>query len=394
MTTRRAHRSSSKKPPVVPGALRPAGTEPLFDRIVSILEEARGRSVRAVNTQIVTAYWLIGKELVEALQGGNPRAKYGARVLDDLSHRLTARYRNGYSTTNLRYFRLFYLAFPDRGPAIRHPSGDESSTAIRAQAEPPAERGFHAALSWSHYRALMRVQKPAARNFYEHEAVACRWSKTQLERQIETFHYDRLLMGRGKKAAAGGTRKDVSALQPVDALKDPYVLEFLDLPTDPALHESELEAAIIANLQNFLLELGKGFSFVARQKRMRFEDDDFYVDLVFYNYLLRCFVLIDLKVGKLTHQDIGQMDSYVRMFEAHEKMPGHNPTIGLILCSKKNEAVARYSVLHGSRQLFAARYLTYLPTEEELRRELQRERQLIETALNLPTPRPATGTRR
>jgi predicted nuclease of restriction endonuclease-like (RecB) superfamily len=391
MPPSKRQRGAKKRAPAVREPVTPSqkrlpknlmGPDPLFDRIVSILEEARGRVARAVNTQTVTAYWLIGKEIVEALQGGDSRAEYGARVLEGLSRRLSERYGKGFSLPNLKNFRQFYLAYAARQPLIGYPSGSESPGPGKSY--PPGSQlaaqagGFHAALSWSHYRALMRVEKPEARDFYEQEAVVCGWSKAQLERQIETLHYERLLMRRDKKGMIEEARKTGGELRPVDALKDPYVLEFLDLPDTPALHESTLEATIIANLQSFLLELGKGFSFVARQKRMRLEDEDFYVDLVFYNYLLKCFVLIDLKVGKLTHQDIGQMDSYVRMFEAHEKLPGDNPTIGLILCSKKNEAVARYSVLHESRQLFAARYLTYLPTEEELQRELERERRLIE----------------
>lgn len=228
----------------------------------------------------------------------------------------------------------------------------------------------------------MRVEKPEARGFYEAEAINGGWSKLQLERQIATMFYERLLMSRNKGAMlkeARGQQRGAGAVSPLDVLKDPYVLEFLDLPDSPQLHESDLEAAIIEKLQRFLLELGRGFSLVGRQKRLRFDDEDFYVDLVFYNYLLRCFVLIDLKVGRLTHQDVGQMDSYVRMFDTHARTEGDNPAIGLILCSKKNEAVARYSVLHENRQLFAAKYVTYLPTEEELQRELERERRLVES---------------
>jgi predicted nuclease of restriction endonuclease-like (RecB) superfamily len=242
----------------------------------------------------------------------------------------------------------------------------------------PATRAFHPTLSWSHYRALMRVESPAARAFYEEEAVACGWSKADLERQIASLYHDRLLLSRDKRGMLRSARATASASPAIDALKDPYVLEFLDMPDAPRLHESDLESAILANLQAFLLELGKGFAFVARQKRMRLEDEDFYIDLVFYNYLLRCFLLVDLKVGKLTHQDIGQMDSYVRMFEAHERLPDDNPTIGLILCSTKNEAIVRYSILAESQQIVAARYQTVLPTEDELRRELERERRLLE----------------
>ncbi|HEU4410064.1 MAG TPA: PDDEXK nuclease domain-containing protein [Polyangiaceae bacterium] len=351
--------------------------EGLFGRVVAILEAARGQVVRAVNAQTVMGYWLIGREIVEALQGGRARATYGERLIGELSRRLVERYGKGFSATNLGYFRQFYLAYPSRLAAgeIPHPTGGEF------------EGGFHPALGWSHYRALMRVEKPEARAFYEREAAACGWSKAQLERQIESLYYERLLASRDKKGMLEAGRRGAGGLRPVDLLKDPDVLEFLDLPDAPRWHESTLEAAILADLQGFLLELGKGFAFVARQKRLRLDDEDFYVDLVFYNYVLKCFVLIDLKVGKLTHQDIGQMDTYVRMFEAHARGEGDNPTIGLILCSKKNEAVARYSVLHESRQLFAARYLTYLPSEEELARELERERQLIEARVAHPDAR-------
>lgn len=351
---------------------RRTSAEDLFDRVVTILEEARSGVARAVNSHMVVAYWHIGREIVEALQRGQRRADYGARVIEDLSAGLTQRYGKGFSTRNLWDFRHFFQTYPDRRPAteILRPPGAELANAPAA--------GFLPSLSWSHYRALMRVEKPEARAHYEQEAAACGWTKADLERQIETLSYERLLLSRDKKGILDRARRAGSAASPVDVLKDPYVLEFLDLPDTPELRESQLELALLENLQRFLLELGKGFSFVARQKRMRLEDEDFFVDLVFYNYILKCFVLIDLKVGRLTHQDIGQMDSYVRMFEAHERLPGDNPTIGLILCSRKNEAVAKYSVLHESRQLFAARYITCLPTEEELARELERERRLAE----------------
>ncbi len=255
--------------------------------------------------------------------------------------------------------------------SIPHPLGGESST------------GFHPNLSWSHYRALMRVENIAARQFYETEAVRANWSRRDLERQINSLFHERLLASTDRAAMLEGTRESISALVPMDMLKDPYVLEFLDLPSAPQLQESQLEQAIVDKLQAFLLELGRGFSFVARQKRLRFDNKDFYIDLVFYNYLLKCFVLIDLKIGELTHQDIGQMDGYVRMYEAHSKVEGDNPTIGLILCSEKNEAVARYSVLNESQQLFASKYRFTLPTEEELKREIERERALIENQMDV-----------
>jgi predicted nuclease of restriction endonuclease-like (RecB) superfamily len=243
----------------------------------------------------------------------------------------------------------------------------------------PSGKSFHPNLSWSHCRALMRVKNIAARNFYESEVVQCGWNKRELERQINSLYYERLLVSKDKQGMLEVTRAGkINLPLPIDLLKDPYVLEFLDLPDVPRLHESHLEEAIINNLQAFLLELGKGFSFVARQKRIRFGDKDFYVDLVFYNYLLKCFLLIDLKIGDLTHQDIGQMDGYVRMYEEQYKINGDNPTIGLVLCSEKNAAIAHYSILNESKQLFASKYMLYLPSEEELARELERERSLIE----------------
>ena len=368
----------------------------LFGRVVSILEQARGNVVRAVNTNMVLAYWFIGREIVEELQGGEGRAEYGRQVLETLSRALAERYGKGFSVTNLKYFRLFYQAYPDRS-SIRHPAGDELGDTekvsplgielLPAQKNYPAGseslQGFSPQLSWSHYRALMRVENVAARDFYEREASECGWSKVQLERQIHSFYYDRIVANRGEKGLLPEGRERLSGerVEPSHLLKSPMVLEFLGLPDAHELHESRLEQAIIDNLQNFLLELGKGFSFVARQKHIRFGDDDFYVDLVFYNYVLKCFLLLDLKMGKLTHADIGQMDGYVRLYEDRFKIPGDNPTIGLLLCSDKSEAVAKYSILSENKQIFASKYLPNLPTEEQLRREIERERHLIESAL-------------
>ncbi len=355
----------------------------LFDRIAAILDQARNTIVRTVNSEVVVAYWHIGKEIFEVLQAGEKRSSYGAKLLADLSEKLLKRYGKGFSTTSLKYFRTFYLAYPERISNIRRPLGDEFGKGPKGRPVGDelmeAGKGFHPNLSWSHYRALMRVENPAARQFYEEESVVGGWSRRQLERQIHSLFYERILASKDKKGMLMDARKqDHAKLTPMDVLKDPYVLEFLDLPEVDRLHESTLELSIIGNLQHFLLELGRGFSFVARQKRMRFDNEDFYIDLVFYNFHLKCFLLIDLKIGKLTYQDIGQMDGYVRMFEAHYKVEGDNPTIGLVLCSEKNEAVARYSVLNESKQLFAAKYLTYLPSEAELQEELKRERSLLE----------------
>lgn len=358
----------------------------LFERVADILESGRGRVLRKINHETVVAYWLIGCEIVQALQGGEARAQYGNALIDEVSKRLTERYGAGFSVANLKNFRQFYLAYSDRVVSISHPSGSklashDGANSISYPAGSKSQPSFHPNLSWSHYRALMRVENSAARQFYETEAVQSNWSRRDLERQIGSMFYERLQASTDKAAMLDGVRQEAVPLNPLDILKEPYVLEFLDLPNVPQLQESQLEQAIVDKLQQFLLELGRGFSFVARQKRMRFEDKDFYVDLVFYNYLLKCFVLIDLKIGELTHQDIGQMDGYVRMYEAHAKVEGDNPTIGLILCSEKNAAIARYSVLNDSQQLFAAKYQFTLPSEEELQREILRERALIENQL-------------
>jgi len=401
---------------------QPASSEPpaaLFDRVATILEQARGNVVRAVNTQMVLAYWLIGREIVQELQGGEERAKYGQQLVDELAMRLTERYGRGFSGRNLKLFRQFYLTYIDRFaivhptgaqstgttiprplggefriPSIQHPAGDESEILspsgielsppkISSPAGSQLPHGFSPQLTWSHYRALMRVDNVDARDFYEREAIECGWSKAQLERQIQSFYYDRIIANRGKEGLlpVGRERLAGEIVQPSHLLKSPMVLEFLGLPDAPDLHESKLEQAIIDNLQNFLLELGKGFSFVARQKHIRFGDDDFYIDLVFYNYVLKCFLLIDLKMGKLTHADVGQMDGYVRLYEDQFKIPGDNPTIGLLLCSDKGEAVAKYSILNEDRQIFASKYVLFLPTEEQLRLEIERERRLIEMNL-------------
>lgn len=367
--------------------------QPLLDRVVRILEQARTNVLRAVNSNMVTAYWLIGREIVQELQGGEERAEYGRQVIESLSERLTHRYGKGFSAPTLWKFRQFYQVYSAREPAILSPAGrelklpvqvlDSDKGAILSPAGIESTTGFSSQLTWSHYRALMRVDKPEARLFYEKEAIECGWSKAQLERQIQTSYYERILKNKGPDGLLPENRKRLPGepLSPAEILKSPYILEFLDFPDTPSLHEKDLEKSIISNLQAFLLELGKGFSFVARQKHIRFDDEDFYVDLVFYNFILKCFLLIDLKIGKLTHQDVGQMDGYVRLFDDRFKVPGDNPTIGLILCSDKSEAVAKYSVLNDRKQIFASKYMEYLPTEEQLAIELERERKLIEAHL-------------
>lgn len=372
-----------------------SSTEPLYREIRAILESARAGAYRAVNEAMVHAYWHVGRLIVEHEQGGRKRAAYGETVLANLSLRLTADFGRGFDVRNLRFMRQFYRVFPTSG-AVSLGDSDQKRNASRTESNQTAKRyaartkssgqragsagvpALRAELSWTHYRLLLGVESAAARDWYMNEAVDQHWSTRQLERQISVLYYERLLASRKKSPVRKEAAARLAKVGPEQFIRDPYVLEFLDLKDYPALRETAVEQAIIDNLQAFLLELGKGFSFVARQKRLRFEDDDFYLDLVFYNYLLKCFVLIDLKAGKLTHQDLGQMDTYVRVFDAHARTEGDNPTIGLILCATKNEAMAKYSVLSEGRQIFAARYMKVLPTEEQLAREMEREQRLLE----------------
>ncbi len=389
-------KSADKKPKKIQPA--PSADTSLFDRVASILEQARGNVVRAVNTNMVLAYWLIGREIVEELQGGKGRAEYGKKMLLDLSTRLALRYGNGYSVPNLQNFRKFYLAFNNRMAVdqdIRYPAGTKSSEvtilspagrelAAQQKSYPMGSelpQGFSSQLTWSHYRALMRVEGREARDFYEREAVAGGWDKRVLERQIHSYYFERIQKSRKpEKMLAEGRNLPVMVTPAADELKNPYVLEFLGLPEVAELRESDLERCIITHLQRFLLELGTGFAFVARQKHIRIGEDDRFIDLVFYHCRLKFYLLIDLKVGELTHADVGQMDGYVRMFDDLTATPDDNPTIGLILCTEKNETVARYSVLKDRKQIFASKYMLCLPTEEQLRQEIEKERKLIDAS--------------
>lgn len=345
----------------------------VYVKIKAILEEARNNAYRAVNFAMVQAYWHIGQLIVEEEQKGLKKAGYGQHLLKTLSEKLTLEFGSGFSEQSLRSFRQFYLVFRKRSAAqstFRKKESiiNEIRSAVRSE------------LSWTHYKLLMRLGDTQARTWYMNEAADCNWSTRQLERQINSFYYKRLLASKQKKFVEKEAQKTANQLKspPHDVIKDPYILEFLGLKEDSKYLESELESAIISKLQTFLLELGRGFSFVARQQRISTETQDFYIDLVFYNYLLNCFVLIDLKVGKLVHQDIGQMDMYVRIYEDRIKPPEANPTIGIILCSDKDETMVQYSVLKGSKRLFASKYKLYLPTEEELRKEIARDREIIE----------------
>ena len=325
----------------------------IYTEIKDALLLSRNQAYTAVNSAMVQAYWQIGRIIVEHEQNGSLRAEYGKAVLQGLSERLTEEFGKGFDTRNLRNMRSFYLAFPIRN-------------ALRTE------------LTWTHYRALLRVENEDARNWYIEECIRSGWSSRQLERQISTLYYDRLLVSRDKTPVIAEADELTKPLAAENFIKDPYVLDFLDLKDYPALRESDLEQALIDKLQEFLLELGRGFCFVARQKLMRFEDEDFYLDLVFYHSILKCHVLIDLKIGKLTHGDVGQMDSYIRMFDAMYKSEDDNPTIGIILCSQKNEAIVKYSVLNDAKQVFASKYRLTLPSAEELQREIEEERRRIE----------------
>ncbi len=296
----------------------------IYTEIRDTLLEARTRVYHAANSAMVQAYWQIGRIIVEHEQGGEEKAEYGTGLIPALAKRLTEEFGKGFDERNLRNMRLFYLKFPIRN-------------ALRSE------------LSWTHYRLLLKVEKEEARTFYAEECVKAGWSTRQLERQINSFFYERLLSSRDKEGVSKEIFTKEPSARPEDFIKDPYVLEFIGVKQGASAYEKDMETALINELQKFLLELGRGFSFVARQKHIDMDGEHFYIDLVFYNFILKCFVLIDLKTTKLTHQDIGQMDSYVRMYDDLEKGEDDNPTIGMILCSEKNEAIARYSLVGSVR---------------------------------------------
>ena len=323
-----------------------------YNEIKSILVNARNKVYHTANFAMVEAYWNIGKKIIEE-QGGKDTAEYGQGLLEELSKQMTKDFGKGFTVVNLKNMRQFYLIFPN-GYALR------------------------SELSWTHYRSLMRVENEKARNFYLEEAIKSNWSTRQLDRQINSFFYERLLSSKNKEEVS----KEITKLEknkiPEDIIRDPYVLEFLGLEQNTDFYESDLEQALITHLQKFLLELGRGFSFVARQKRFTFDGRHFRIDLVFYNYILKCFVLIDLKIGDLTHQDLGQMQMYVHYYEREMMNEGDNPPIGIVLCADKSDSIVKYTLPEGEKQIFASKYKLYLPSEEELLKELNREYLSIE----------------
>ena len=320
--------------------------------IKQIIAQARQKAYTAINSAMVEAYWQMGRRIVEQEQQGKDRADYGSQLLKSLSKELTAEFGKGFSLGSLYYYRQFYQTFPEI-----------FATPWRI-------------LTWSHYKRLMQVSNANARTWYLKEAAEQMWSYRTLDRNIGSQYYERLLLSQHKDTVEG----EMNALTaPFDKdrmefIKNPTVAEFIGLSPNSDFTETELEGAIIGNLQKFLLELGKGFSFVARQKLVRTEKNDYFIDLVFYNYILKSFVLIDLKTTTITHQDVGQMDMYVRMYDERVRGEGDNPTIGIVLCSETDEDIARYSVLHDNDRLFASKYMLYMPTEEELREEIERQK--------------------
>lgn len=364
----------------------------LLARIRLIWETARTQAVRSVNSAHVCANWLIGQQIVEAEQGGAERAEYGAQLLVMLSEQLTEAYGTGFSVSALRYMRLFYSGYPLLLPIHHAPRDEFSDTAptvanalsqiitVLAATETGAEwkpGRLHSGLSWTHYRALLKVEHQAARNFYEIEAVKNGWSARQLERQINSLLFERVLKSRDQAGVLALANECLSATRPADIIKDPYVLEFLELPESHRLVESQVEEALLNQLQAFLLELGSGFAFVGRQVRLTLDGDHFYPDLIFYHIKLKCYVVIDLKVAKLNHADLGQMQLYVHYYDREIAEPSDNPTIGLILCTDKNDALVRYVLDEKNQQIFASRYQFHLPSEEALRAELKRELDLL-----------------
>ena len=326
-----------------------------INEVKEILKNARQKAYTAINSAMVEAYWEIGRRIVEEEQRGKERAEYGKEILQNLSKELTEEFGKGYSYRTLREIRQFYLMFSDF----------------------EKWRTVSAKLTWSHFQKVLRVSNEKARIFYLTEAAENMWSVRTLDRNISTLYYNRIVASIDKKTVEDEMKEKTKKLQVEEFIKNPVVLEFLDLPTNMSYTESQLEKALTDDIQKFMMELGKGFAFVERQQHIRTENSDFYIDLVFYNYILKCFVIVELKTGKLTHQDIGQLDMYVRMYDDLKKQENDNPTIGLLLCTDTDRTIIKYSVLNDNKNLFASKYINYLPSEEELINEIERQKVLF-----------------
>lgn len=334
-------------------------TDNILSDMQNIIETSQKAAHSAVNTLLVQRNWLIGYRIAEEELGNSERAEYGLNVMKNLSKKLTELYGKGFTKTNLYSFYSFYKMFPE---IFHTPCGKSVNL-----------------LSWSHYRTLIQVHDSDAREWYAKEAFEQTWSVKTLQRNISSQYYYRMLKSQNKNAVENEMKEKTSDYQTdkLEFIKNPVVAEFLGLEQNTDFTETELEKCIITNIQKFLMEMGKGYAFVARQQHIHTEKEDYYIDLVFYNYILKCFVLVDLKTNKITHQDVGQMDMYIRMYDELKRNEGDNPTIGIVLCSDTDEDIARYSVLHGNEQLFATKYKLYLPTPEELKAEIETQKTMF-----------------
>jgi len=356
-------------------------SEEFYNDLSSIIESARKSAYQMVDRILVIRNWLLGKRIAEEELSGTHAERYGEKIVSELARTLTKQYGKGFDKRSLYLYVQFYQAYPKIVNSLRSQSHDTDDknivNSLRSQSLMALDGLVFTEimLSWTHYRTLMQVKDLNARVWYEKEAYEQTWSVRTLQRNINTQYYDRMLLSHNSKAVENEMKQLTSEYQgKLEFIRNPVIAEFLGMQEDTSYLESDLEQAIIGNLQRFLMELGKGYAFVARQQHIHTEKQDYYIDLVFYNYILQCFVLIDLKIGKITHQDVGQMDMYVRMYDELKRGENHNPTLGIVLCSETDEDIARYSVLHGNEQLFAAKYRLFLPTEEQLRAEIETQK--------------------
>ena len=359
----------------------------LVNDLRSIVSKARSKAFAAVNYSLVERNWRIGKRIVEQEQNGASRAEYGKHVIEIASAALTEEFGKGFSYTNIANYKRFYLTFnnlqilqtvSEEFKKQKHQTLSDESSLLPQKDQTQSIQSELRLLPWSHYERLIRVEDKKAREWYAKEAFEQGWSFRTLNRNINTLYYERLLMSKKKQPVVNEMQDKTKAYQQdkLEYIKSPVVLEFLGLPEDTSLAESKLETAIINNLEIFLMEMGKGYALVARQQHIRTEENDYYIDLVFYNYLIKSFILVDLKVNRITYQDVGQMDMYLQMYDKMKKGPDDNPTIGIILCTETDSDVARYSTLAKNDQMFAAKYKLYLPDKEDLRREIERQKEL------------------
>ena len=359
----------------------------LVNDLRSIVSKARSKAFAAVNYSLVERNWRIGQRIVEQEQNGASRAEYGKHVIEIASAALTEEFGKGFSETNIMNFKKFYLKFKEltipqtlseEFKKQKHQTLSDESSLLPQKGQTQSAQFELRLLPWSHYERLIRVEDKKAREWYAKEAFEQGWSFRTLNRNINTLYYERLLMSKKKRPVVDEMQDKTKAYQQdkLEYIKSPVVMEFLGLPSDSSLKESKLESAIIDNLEKFLMEMGKGYALVARQQHIRTEENDYYIDLVFYNYLIKSFILVDLKVNRITYQDVGQMDMYLQMYDKMKKGPDDNPTIGIILCTETDSDVARYSTLAKNDQMFAAKYKLYLPDKEDLRREIERQKEL------------------